>query len=173
VIDAVTIQFDFSIGTDGASAGSFGLGDGMGMMLETNGKTAVGGGGGLMGISPLNGYGVEISEYDHEACLDNSSNKVGIDSLASCDSDYVPDLLAVSSPGANVSDGNWHTMAVTIDNGAFAVTVDGQSQSSLSYAPAGWSSGSYYLGFGGGTGGAAAYHRVRNVHVTYATPHCY
>jgi hypothetical protein len=174
VIDTVTIQFDFSIGTDGAPAGSFGLGDGMGMMLETNGKAAVGGGGGLMGISPLSGYGVEISEYDHQACLDNDTDKIGIDSLASCDSNYVPDLLTFNnSPGVNISDGNWHTMVVTIDNGAFAVTVDGHSLFSPSYAPAGWTNGSYYLGFGGGTGGAAAYHRVRNVHVTYQTPHCY
>jgi Bacterial lectin len=172
-IDTVTIQFDFNINAVGAYDNGFGAGDGMGLMLETNGSTALGGGGGLMGISPLNGYAVEISEFDHEVCLDNSSNKIGIDSLASCTSGDVPDLLVVNtSPGITVGDGNWHTVVVQIDNGAFTVTADGHTESS-GYTPSGWSNGSYYLGFGAGTGGAAAYHRVRNVKVTFQTPHCY
>jgi hypothetical protein len=173
-IDRVTIQFDFSIGTDGAPPSVFGEGDGMGMMLETDGSTALGSGGGNMGISPLSGFGVEIGEYDHSVCLDQNTNHIGLASLAACPQNAgVPDLYVVqNSPGINVGDGNWHTMSVQIDNGAFTVTADGHPELAGS-TPSGWSSGSYYLGFGAGTGGAASYHRVRNVSVTFATPHCY
>jgi hypothetical protein len=85
----------------------------------------------------------------------------------------LPNTLAVNnSPGIETDDGNWHTMVVSVVNGAFTVTADGNSEFT-SYTPSGWSNGSYYLGFGGGTGGLANYHRVRNVSVTFVTPHCY
>jgi hypothetical protein len=144
----------------------------MGMMLETNGPTALGAGGENMGLAPLSGFGVVIGEYDHQACLDQSDNHIAIASLATC-AQGGPDFLVVqNSPGITVGDGAWHTMQVQIAGAAFTITADGHSEFA-GYAPAGWSSGSYYLGFGAGTGGSASYHRVRNVGVTFATPHCY
>ena len=61
---------------------------------------------------------------------------------------------------------------IAIVNGAFTVQADGVTSFS-NYAVAGWSNGSFYPGFGGGTGGFNNYHRVRNVLVTFDTPHCY
>jgi hypothetical protein len=119
-----------------------------------------------------NGFGVEIDEWNNQECLDSNANHVGIDSLDVC-GDGVPNTLAVNtSPGITADDGNWHTMMVNIANGAFTVTTDGVTEFS-SYSPSTWTNGSYYLGFGGGTGGANNYHRVRNVSVTFNTPHCY
>lgn len=164
-VDSITVQFDFYIGGGNGA-------DGMGFMLETNGSNVVGGGFGGLGITGLTGFGVEIDEYNNGACLDDSTNHVAIDSLTACTSG-IPDSLVINdSPGATVADGNWHTMVVQIVDGAFTVTTDGTNDFSA-YTPGGWANGSYYVGFGGGTGGLNNYHDFRNVNVSFAAPHCF
>jgi hypothetical protein len=164
-IDSATIQFDFYIG-GGTGA------DGMGLMLETDGPNALGGYGGALGIAGLDGFGVELDTYDNGECLDATANHTGIDSLASCGSGTPTALVENDAPGFTLGDGAWHTVVVQIDNGAFTVTAENTTQFS-SYTPSGWSNGSYYLGFGGGTGGLTNYQRVRNVNVKFKTGHCY
>jgi hypothetical protein len=167
-IDSLTIQFDFFIG--GGPSGQDG--DGMGMILETDGDTAVGADSLGLGITGLTGFGVEIDEFDNGSCGDSNSNHIGIDSLALCDG-KLPNTLGVNnSPGITVDDGNWHTMIVGIVSGAFSVTADGNSEFA-GFTPAGWSNGSYYFGFAGATGGFDNFHRVRNVRVSFTNPHCY
>jgi hypothetical protein len=164
-VDSFTVQFDFYIG-GGTGA------DGMGVMFETNGSAVIGSGFGGLGMAGLNGFGVEIDEYNNAACLDDNANHVSIDSLTPCGSGIPSSLVENDTPGPTVADGNWHTMVVQVDNGAFTVTTDGTNDFS-GYAAAGWSNGSYYVGFAGGTGGLNNYHRVRNVYVRFPTPHCY
>jgi hypothetical protein len=144
----------------------------MGLMFEQNGPTAVGGGAGGLGIAGLAGFGVEIDDYNNQSCLDDNQNHIGIDSLTLCNGEMPTTLSVNDSPGFETDDGNWHTMIVSVANGSFTVTADGHAEFS-NYTPPGWSSGSYYLGFGGGSGGLTNYHDVRNVTVTFATPHCY
>jgi hypothetical protein len=163
-IDTATIQFDFYVG-GGTGA------DGMAVMLEKDGTAALGASGGGFGISGLTGFAVELDTYDNAACLDASSNHIGIDTLVSC-SGMPTALVENDSPGFTISDGAWHTMVVQIVNGAFTVTANNAAQFS-SYTPSGWANGPYYLGFGGGTGGETNYHRVRNVSVKFDTGHCY
>jgi hypothetical protein len=125
-----------------------------------------------LGMAGLNGYGVEIDEFNNNECLDSNANHIGIDMLGGCNTAFPNTLVVNNSPGFTVADGNWHTMIVNVTNGAFTVTANGTSQFT-SYTPAGWTNMSYYFGFAGGTGGGWNYHRVRNVSVTYVTPHCY
>lgn len=165
LVDAVTVQFDFYIG-GGTGA------DGMGLMFETSGSALTGNGFGGLGMAGLTGFGVEIDEYDNMACLDDSANHIAIDSLTAC-SGGIPDSLVVDdSPGITVADGNWHTMVVQVVNGAFTVTTDGTNDFA-SYTPGGWANGNFFLGFAGGTGGENNYHWVRNVSVSFQTPHCF
>jgi hypothetical protein len=166
-IDTVTIQFDFYSG-GGANGGA----DGMGLMLETNGSTALGEASAGLGIAGLNGFGVELDEWNNNNCLDSNGNHVGIDTLDNCGTGEPNSLAVNNSPGITIGDGAWHTMIVSIASGAFTVQVDGASLFS-GYQVAGWSNGPFYLGFGGGTGGHNNFHRVRNVLVGFAAPHCY
>ncbi|HEY1953961.1 MAG TPA: hypothetical protein VGH28_00065, partial [Polyangiaceae bacterium] len=164
-VDTATIQFDFYAGGgDGA--------DGLGLMLETNGPTAVGISGGGLGIAGLSGFGVELDTYDNEECMDDSSNHIAIDSLAACGDGAPTSLLVNDAPGFTLGDGAWHTVVVEIVSGAFTVTADNNGEVAA-YTPTGWANASYYLGFGAGTGGQTNVHEVRNVSVTFATPHCY
>jgi hypothetical protein len=164
-IDDATIQFDFYAGGgDGA--------DGLIMMLETNGTTAIGGLGGGLGAAGLAGFGVEMDSYNNGECGDVSANHVAIDSLTACGSGSPTTFVENDAPGFTVADGAWHTMVVHVANGAFTVTGDGNTEFSA-YVPPGWSNGSYYLGFGAGTGGATDNQMVRNVSVKFATGHCY
>ncbi len=164
-VDDVTIQFDFYAG-GGTGA------DGLAMMLETNGTTALGNVGGGLGVAGLSGFGVEMDDYDNEECTDASANHVAIDSLDAC-GDGVPTTLSENdAPGFTIADGNWHTMIVHVQNGSFTVTGDGNTEFSA-YPASGWSNGSYYLGFGGGTGGLTNNQMVRNVSVKFTAGHCY
>ena len=164
-IDTITVQFDFY---NGVFTGA----DGMGLMFEQNGPTALGGGAGGLGIAGLNGFGVEIDDYNNQACLDDNQNHIGIDSLTLCNNE-LPTMLTVNdSPGFETDDGNWHTMTVRVANGSFTVTADGHAEFT-NYTPSGWSNGAYYLGFGGGSGGLPNFHNVRNVTVTFQAAHCY
>jgi Bacterial lectin len=164
--DPISIQFDFYIG-GGSGA------DGMGLMLVTDGATALGPPSGALGMAGLSGFGVELDEWNNGECMDSSTNDIGIDSLVLCNENF-PNTLAVnSSPGITIADGNWHTLVVRIASGAFTVTADGNSVFS-NQAAGGWPSNpAYYLGFAGGTGGLTDYHRVRNVSVSFPTPSCY
>ena len=144
----------------------------MGFMLQTNGRTAVGLDSAGLGMTGLNGFGVEIDEYNNGECLDSNGNHIGIDILGGCMTAFPNTLVVDNSPGFTVTDGNWHTMIVAVVNGAFGVTADGASLFSA-YTPAGWTNGPYYVGFGASTGGQFNYHRVRNVSVTFAAPRCY
>ncbi len=164
-VDDVTFQFDFNSG-GGTTA------DGLAFVLESDGVNALGVYGGGLGVAGLDGFGVEMDEYDNEECLDDSGNHIAIDSLASC-GDGVPTSLVVNdSPGITIADGNWHTIIVHVSNGTFTVSADGADQFG-SYAPAGWSNGPWYFGFGGGTGGLANIHLVRNVSATFKAIRCF
>jgi hypothetical protein len=144
----------------------------MALMFEHDGPTAVGGTAQGLGIAGLNGYGVEIDDYNNAACLDDNQNHIGIDSLTACGNDMPTGLAVNDNPGFETDDGNWHTMNVRVANGSFTVTADGNAEFT-SYTPSGWANGSYYLGFGAGTGGLSNFHDVRNVTVTFDAPHCY
>jgi hypothetical protein len=164
-IDTITVQFDFN---NGVQTGA----DGMGIVFEQDGPTALGSGAQGLGIANLTGFGVEIDDYNNMACLDDNQNHIGIDALALCNGSMPNTLVVNDNPGFETDDGNWHTMIVRVANGAFTVTADGHSEFT-SYTPSGWANGAYYLGFGGGTGGLTNFHDVRNVTVTFDTPHCY
>ena len=164
-IDDVTFRFDFYSGGGNAA-------DGLALMFESNGTSALGGYGGGLGVAGLTGFGVELDEYNNGECLDDTGNHVGIDSLTTC-GDGVPTSFVVNdAPGITIADGNWHTIVVHVSGATFTVSADGNDQFG-SYAPAGWTSGPWYVGFGGGTGGLANTHLVRNVSATFTAPRCY
>ncbi len=164
-VDDVTFQFDFY---SGGGSGA----DGLAFMLESNGANALGGLGGGLGVAGLTGFGLEMDEYNNAECLDDTANHIAIDSLTSC-GDGVPTSLVVNdAPNITVADGNWHTMVVHASGANFTVSADGVDQFG-SYAPAGFTSGPWYFGFGAGTGGLANVHLVRNVSAKFAAPRCF
>jgi hypothetical protein len=158
-IDDVAFQFDFY-------SGGGTVADGLAIMFESDGVNALGVYGGGLGIAGLTGFGVEMDEYDNEECLDDNANHIAIDSLTTCGDGVPTSLVENDSPGITISDGNWHTIIVHVANGAFTVSADGTDQFG-SYAPAGFTNGPWYIGFGGGTGGEANVHLVRNVSATF------
>jgi len=163
-VDDVTFQFDFY------SGGGTGA-DGIAFMLQSDGATALGAYGGGLGVAGLDGFGVEMDEYDNDECLDASNDHIAIDSLATCGDGVPTSLVENDSPGITIADGNWHTVVVQVTNESFSVSADGTDQFG-SYAVTGWSNGPWYFGFGGGTGGLANVHLVRNVKVTFTAPRC-
>ena len=123
-------------------------------------------------MAGLGGFGVELDEYDNNACLDSNDNHIGIDSLGACNTGMVDTLDVQNAPGLTLADGAWHTMIVEVASGAFTVTAGG-TQAISAYTPAGWSDAKYHMGFAAGTGGATNFHRVRNVKVSFPAPECY
>lgn len=164
-VDDLSVQFDFF---SGGGSGA----DGVGFMLETNGANAVGSNGGGFGMSGLKGFGVEFDEFDNAECLDDNANHSAIDSLTPCGAGVPTSLVVNDAPGFTIGDGAWHKVDVHVVNGAFTVTAESVTQFT-SYVPAGWKNGAYYLGFGGSTGGTTNVHAVRNVTVSFTSPHCY
>jgi hypothetical protein len=174
------VTFDFRITPPPMAAD---VADGMAFMIEQNGPTAVGFGGGSFGMVGLVGYGVELDTYDNQPnltgrCGDATNNHVGIDSLATCtneDGQSMPTPLVESAnlhtynPSITLADGQWHSCHVNYQLGTMKVSIDGLLRASA--ALTGFVAGqSYYFGFGAGTGGFYAKQEVRNPQVQLFGP---
>jgi hypothetical protein len=171
--DTFTASFQFRIG-----AGGGGSWDGMGFMIEANGPTALGSIGAGLGMTGLDGFGVELDVYDNGKCGDSNADHVGIDLLKDCGSGMPTSLFASPDLTGTVTldDGQWHTAGVALTAGAMSVTVDTHSVVS-SVALTGFAAGtSYYYGFAGGIGGGSgslgAQTEVKAVTVTFPSPRC-
>ena len=173
--DSFDVSFDFRISPHGA--------DGLGFMIEKEGNTAVGNGGGGFGMAGLTGYGVEIDAYNNGACGDVDNDHTAVDSLTPCTQNTdCPTSLSVSSSlqslfGYDIGDGTWRTVTVHNVNGVVTVTVNQGTSANIpavtSTALPGYVAGDkYYFGFGGGTGGINEKQEIRNVTVTFPTPRC-
>jgi hypothetical protein len=173
VTDSFDAAFSFRIGSGGG-----GQYDGMGFMIQVGGPTALGSNGGGLGMSGLDGFGVELDIYDNGQCGDSNANHVGIDSLVSCSSGYLTSLFA--SPDltgtVNLHDAQWHAATVQLASGAMSVTIDGHMVATA-VTLTGFAPGtSYYYGFagaiGGGGGSLGMQTEVKGVTVTFPTPRC-
>jgi hypothetical protein len=173
VTDSFVASFQFRIGENGG-----GQYDGMGFMLQVNGPTAVGSNGGGLGMSGLDGFGVEFDIYNNGSCGDSNANHVGVDQLTSCGSGLLTSLYASSDLTGTVtlSDAQWHTANVTLDGGSMSVAVDGTSVASSVALPGYVNGTDYYYGFagaiGGGSGSLGMQSEVKGVTVTFPTPRC-
>jgi hypothetical protein len=172
VTDSFQAQFQFRIG-----AGGGGAYDGMGFMLEVDGPTALGGNGGGLGMSGLDGYGVELDIYNNGQCGDSNANHVGVDLLSKCGSGYLTSLFASPDLTGTVTlaDAQWHTAAVELASGAVSVGIDAHNVANVtltSFAPG----TSYYFGFAGAIGGGGSslgmQTEVKDVTVTFPSPRC-
>ena len=145
-------SFQFRIGANGG-----GQWDGMGFMLETEGPTALGAPGAGLGMSGLDGFGVELDIYNNNGCGDSNANHVGIDQLTSCGSGELTSLYASGDLGSmlNLFDAQWHTAVVNLLGGTITVTIDGNSVVSSFLLSQFVSGTSYYFGFAGGIGGSS------------------
>lgn len=173
VTDSFNASFQFRIGANGG--GSW---DGMGFMLEANGPTALGAIGAGLGMSGLDGFGVEFDIYNNGSCGDSNANHVGIDQLTSCGSGELTSLYASADLTGTVTldDAQWHTTTVALAGGAILVTIDGHTVVS-GVTLTGFATGtSYYYGFAGGIGGGGsslgAQTEVKDVTVTFPSPRC-
>jgi hypothetical protein len=162
--DTFVVTFDFQIvGT---------LGEGMAFMIEQTGVTAVGTGGGGLGVTGLTGYAFEIDTHKSN-CGDPDANHVGVDSLTPCSTSGPPTALTVSvNPPYTLAGSGWHTCEVDFMNGTVTMKLSG-TDVITSYVIPGWSSGqAYYFGFAGDSGTKGATHQIRNVTLAFPTPRC-
>ncbi len=171
--DTFQASFRFRIGMNGG-----GQWDGMGFMIQTNGPTALGSNGGGLGMSGLDGFGVELDVYDNNQCGDSNANHVGVDQLSGCGSGLLTSLFASADLTGTVtlSDAQWHSATVQLAGGALSVTLDGNAVASGVALP-GFTAGTrYYYGFagaiGGGSGSGGMQTEVRDVSITFPTPRC-
>jgi hypothetical protein len=179
VVDAFDVQFDFRMGLQGGTRS-----DGMGFMIERTGASAVGGTGGGLGMTGLDGFGVELDVHDNGVCGDSSDDHVGVDALGLCSSaEGTPTSLFASSDLSSVvdlGDAHWHTAHVILAQGAISVLVDGTSMAKGVALPSLQVGAAYYFGFAGATGGLFAAdggpggfrQEVRNVSIVFPTPRC-
>jgi hypothetical protein len=174
VTDGFDASFQFRIGANGG-----GQYDGMGFMLETTGPSAVGSSanGGGLGMSGLDGYGVEFDIYNNGQCGDSNGNHVGIDQLTSCGSGLLTSLFASNDLTGTVtlSDAQWHAATVQLASGTMSVTVDGHAVAGILLQ--GFAPGTrYYYGFAGAIGGGSSslgmQTEVKDVSITFPTPRC-
>jgi hypothetical protein len=174
VTDSFVVRFDFRISTRGA--------DGMGFMIEKAGNSVVGGGGDGLGMVGLDGYGVELDDYDNGLCSDFNDNHTAVDRLTACDVSGQPAALASSANlnavyGYDIADGQWRTCTIHVANGAVSVTIDQDGSSNRAALSnvrlTGFTTGDlYYFGFSGATGAFSQTQEIRNVTITFPTPRC-
>ncbi|HEX4457262.1 MAG TPA: hypothetical protein VIA18_04790, partial [Polyangia bacterium] len=173
--DSFDVTFDFRISPHGA--------DGMGFMIEKEGNTAIGEGGGGFAMTGLTGYGVELDAYNNGACGDVDNDHTAVDSLTPCSDDTdCPTSLGVSASlsslfGYDIGDGTWRTVSVHNAAGVVTVTINQGTSTNIAavtsialpnYVPG----DKYYFGFGGGTGGYNERQEIRNVKITFPTTRC-
>jgi hypothetical protein len=159
-----------------------------------NGDTAVGpmAGSSLGMVGPqahdstvaLGGFGVEFDTF--ESTYNNADGGCGepkgigehinIDTLDVCQNEPASGLpTPVATPlHVKLADNLWHNAHIRLAGGALSVWVDGQADATanLSAALPGFAGGLYHLGFTGATGSVVEEHAIRNVHFTFASPHC-
>jgi hypothetical protein len=170
VVDTFDVDFEFLMGGDGA--------DGLGFLITTSGDRAVGDAGGGLGLAGLDGFGVEVDEWNNGVCGDSNYNHVGVDALGECDpKNKMPISLAATSDlwalhGIEVSDGTWHRCSVHVEASAATVELDGHLLLRDIALPGLHAGDLYWFGFAGATGGAGDEHRLRNVAIRFPTPRC-
>jgi hypothetical protein len=173
--DSFDVSFDFRVSPHGA--------DGLGFMIEKEGNTAIGNGGGGFGMAGLTGYGVELDAYNNGVCGDVDNDHTGVDSLTTCtDSTDCPTSLSVSPSllslfTYDIGDGAWRTVSVHMVSGSVTVTINQGTSTNIpavtSTALPGFVAGDkYYFGFGGATGGINEKSEIRNIRVSFPTPRC-
>ncbi len=165
VVDAFVASFDFRIG------GGL-VGDGLGFMLELNGDKVVGNGGGGLGMTGLNGFGVELDTFGNPGC-DGRANHVGIDDLTVNGAPDCPTVLAQNESLPFLLSGTgWHTAVVHWEGKTVYVSLDGVAVLS-NYTIANFNAGSaYYFGFGGAGTRNGDRHEVRNIQIAFPSPRC-
>jgi hypothetical protein len=166
-VDSFDASFDFRISGGGGA-------DGFGFIFESSGNSVVAPAGSRLGITGLNGYGVEFDTFGNTgSCDTHNDNHIAVDSLTECSSaSATPTMLAESGTlPFTLGDGAWHRCQIHFAAGVVTVTVDASTIIPAfaipSYTPA-----SYHFGFGGSTGTFADRHEVRNVTITFPTEHC-
>ena len=176
-LDSFTVSFQFRIGLQGGLRD-----DGMAFMLQKNGAKALGRDGAGLGMSGLDGYGVELDIFQNGNCGDVSNDHVGVDLLTVCSAgDGTPTSIAAADVSAvtDLADTHWHTAVLTLVNGAMSITIDNHAD--LTNVPlTGLALGTpYYFGFSGATGGlvdtngnGGFRHEVKNIAITFPTPRC-
>jgi len=140
----------------------------------------------------LTGYGVEFDTYESVYMNPNGlcgepkgvGEHINIDSLDLCPdapgSNLPTSLTTMPVKGYKLSDGNWHQVAVRLAQGTLSVWFDPANPADLSAQPPvlaaplpNFHAGdAYYLAFSGATGSAFEEHAIRNVTITFDTPHC-
>jgi hypothetical protein len=177
-VDAFDVTFQFRMGLGGGTRS-----DGMGFMIEREGASALGGTGAGLGMTGLDGYGVELDIYDNGVCGDLSGNQVGVDDLSTCNAmEGTPSSLSAVdvSSMVDLADTHWHTAEVTLAAGAVSLSVDGATVITGVTLPQLKVGSPYYFGFAAGTGGlvpadggVGGYRQeVRDVVITFPTPRC-
>jgi hypothetical protein len=184
--DNFNVSFEFKITPNANPANR---GDGMGFMIEKNGSHALGNGGGGLGMTGLDGYGVELDLFNNayppnagNGCGDADNNHVSVDSLTACldwNHNAIPTTIPPPSgdlrnrtPSIDLADGAWHSCVIRKTTGFVSVLIDGGLVVGGIQLPGFQPGEQYYFGFAGATGDFANQQTIRNVHINFPTPRC-
>ncbi len=167
VADAFVLTFGFRI-----SGGN--RADGLAFAMQRNGATIVGRGGGGFGVAGLNGWAVEIDDYNNQTCGDANGNHVAVDTLDFCDNAQgIPTPIFVGRDlPFDIFDARWHDVRVTFAQSAASVEVDARAEINNVRVTNFTAGQPYWFGFGGATGGLASRHEVRQVRVQFPSARC-
>ncbi len=177
-VDEFTARFALRIGQGGGSRN-----DGMGFTIQKNGPTALSGSGAGLGMTGLDGYGVEFDIFGNGSCGDISADHVGVDSLANCPegSSLPTSLFSTDATGiVDLADAQWHQVEIDLQGGAMSVHVDQRISIDRVSLPGFVPGTPYYFGFAGATGGIAGgpdggggyQTEVKDVTFAFPTPRC-
>jgi hypothetical protein len=167
-IDEFVLSFQFRIGGGNGA-------DGMAFAMQSDGGTAVGIGGGGLGVTGLTGYGVELDTFDNPgSCDDPGFNHLGIDLLDECNMLGMPTSI-FSNPNVpfNIDDNQWHIVHLSLEPGGMKVWLDNMPYITTPVALPDFTPGTpYYLGFGASGGSQSNKHEVRALAMSVPTVRC-
>jgi len=123
----------------------------------------LGGGGGELGFTGLDGYMVEFDTYWNNG-YDPSDTRIGFD-----DTDHIAVATAVNSPLAysntlEMEETGWHHVDIAFNNGLIRVQMDGIEY--IDYVIGGYNGFDAYFGFTGATGASFSRQLIDNFEIT-------
>jgi hypothetical protein len=162
---------NFEVELEFAMSGGTGA-DGMGIVLVTDGPSALGATGGGLGMVGLSGYGIEIDSHSNSssACMDTSDSHLAVNELSRC-GPMLPTSLATADLPFVLTTGAWHAVRASWVNGTVSVVVDGTPYMT-DFAIPGFVAMPRYIGVTASNGVGSDRHDVRGVRITFAAPHC-
>jgi hypothetical protein len=152
-----------------------GGGDGMTFLVNRGAPTDLGGGGGYLGFSGLNAFGIEFDTFCNGGGepICPGVNHIGF--IGPTPPNTIPASLAITGNIPSLTGIGWFTVTIDFDNGHAQVYLQNDSISYprtkvLDYVWPGYTPGDSYFGFSAGQAGVSNIHRVDDFNLSTLGP---